>query len=89
MDQEVLNHMKQRDTLKRNKLWRAYKQERNLTNNLIKRKKKAHIANLVDKNHGRQTRHLWETLRNHHTKDLITPITLSTHNKQTWMLPML
>ena len=41
MDQEVLNHMKQRDTLKRKKLWRAYKQQRNLTNNLIKRKKES------------------------------------------------
>ena len=56
--------MQQRDHLKRCHKWDAYKQLRNYTTNLIKRKKKEYISNLVKNNQGKQTKHLWDALRN-------------------------
>ena len=64
LDQEVYSNMQQRDHLKRCHKWDAYKQLRNYTTNLIKRKKKEYISNLVKNNQGKQTKHLWDALRN-------------------------
>ena len=64
LDQEVYSNMQQRDHLKRCHKWDAYKQLRNYTTNLIKRRKKEYISNLVKNNQGKQTKHLWDALRN-------------------------
>ena len=64
LDEEVQSSMKLRDSLKRKLDWNAYKKQRNFTNNLIRRKKKQHIANLVSDSHQKQTKKLWQTLRN-------------------------
>ena len=63
--------MKQLDHLKRCKQWDAYKQKRNYTTNLIKRKKKMHISKLFDDSQGKQTKHLWSKLRNVDTSNTI------------------
>ena len=63
--------MKQLDHLKRCKQWDAYKQKRNYTTNLIRRKKKIHILKLIADSQGKQTKHLRSTLRNVNTFNTI------------------
>ena len=64
LDKEVQSSMKLRDYLKRKQNWAAYKTQRNYTNNLIKRKKKQHVTNLISDGNQKQTKKLWNTLRN-------------------------
>lgn len=64
LDEEVRLNIHRRVSLKRTKDWAAYKQQRNYTTNLIKRKKKEHVARLISQSNGKQTKHLWQVLRN-------------------------
>ena len=45
-------------------MWNEYKHQRNFTTNLIKKKKRQWIADLVSCSEGKQTKKLWSTLRN-------------------------
>ena len=64
LDDEVRRSINLRDSLKHNKKWPEYKQQRNYTTNLIRRKKKKHVADLICQSQGKQTKQLWEILRN-------------------------
>jgi hypothetical protein len=73
LDHEAQQNIKKRDSLKRTNAWEDYKRQRNYTTNLIKRKKKEYVANLIANSKGRQTKQLWQVLRNSQQRSNITP----------------
>lgn len=71
LDNEVISNMEKRDKLKSLKLWSEYKTQRNYTTNLIRKKKKHYISNLVSESKTKQTKKLWQALRNSYATDTI------------------
>lgn len=71
LDNEVLKSMEKRDKLKSQHMWAEYKTQRNFTTNLIRKKKKLYISTLVSDSTNKQTKKLWQVVRNnHHTQTI-------------------
>ena len=68
LDNEVKKHMKLRDYLKRDGKWKEYKKRRNFVTNLIKRKKKKAISEIINSNRN-NTKPLWDALNISSNKD--------------------
>ena len=64
LDSEILKNMEKRDKLKSQQLWNEYKTQRNYTTNLIRKKKKLYISNLISESNDKQTKKLWQVMRN-------------------------
>ena len=64
LDHEVQHNIKLRDSIDKANDWASYKHQRNYTTNLIKRKKREHVKHLVSSSKDKQTKLLWQTLRN-------------------------
>ena len=64
LDKEVRNSMKKRDNLKKKGDWTEYKKQRNFTTNLIAKRKKEYIDNIVTRTKGRDTRAIWNLINN-------------------------
>ena len=77
LDQEAQHSIRQRDFFKKNKRWSEYKKQRNFTNNLIRKKKRQHVANLISQADGKQTKHLWNVLRNSQHSSILPDAPLS------------
>ena len=64
LDSEILKNMEKRDKLRSQQLWNEYKTQRNYTTNLIRKKKKLYISNLISESNDKQTKKLWQVMRN-------------------------
>ena len=64
LDREVQLSIQKRDSFKKNQNWTEYKRQRNFTTNLIRKKKKQYVSKLVSQSDNKQTKQLWNVLRN-------------------------
>ena len=62
LDKEVQNEIKKRENLKKNGEWKDYKIQRNFVTNLIKKKKKQSIGQLIKTSKPGDSRKLWSVL---------------------------
>ena len=84
LDKEVMDNIKKRDWLKKKEKWAEYKRQRNYTTNLITKRKKEYIDNIVAKSKGQDTRPIWNLINNR--SKTTTPITIS-DGQQTYSDP--
>ena len=77
LDKEVQNEIKKRENLKKNGEWKDYKIQRNFVTNLIKKKKKQSIGQLIKTSKPGDSRKLWSVLNVKSKKgsSLETPLT--------------
>ena len=73
LDKEVQASIEHRDYLKRTN-HSNYRRVRNYTTNLIKRKKSTYLDNLITESGGRQTKHLWNIIKNRQSYNTIPPM---------------
>ena len=63
-DQDIQESIRKRDLLKQSNCHAEYRRARNYTTNLIKRKKSNYLDNIVKNSNNRQTKKLWDIIRN-------------------------
>ena len=84
IDKEVQRAMKERDTLKSQKIWDLYRVKRNHVTNLIRRKKKLYIEHLIDISKGGNTQPIWDALNVKKSVQKTQDIDIPSHSFNTY-----